>query len=121
MTKNNAPSKEIMEVRHEKVAQLLVIFWDCNLSDSDIAKNWTSVGMESTVCNPIMTAIRAILVADYPDPLPQTKTLREDFVNVIVERLLDNYVSKQQDVSIAVLETCLACWKKPHESYELEG
>lgn len=51
--------------RHTKIAELLVIFWECNNADSDNAPDWTRPAMAGTVCNPLMQAVRGLLEADF--------------------------------------------------------
>ena len=90
-------------IRHQKIAELLVIFWECNLADKKLLPDWTSSGMEDTVCNGLSQAIRGMLDADY-DFYPQfsKKISRSEFKEKVMEYLMDNFAKDQSTVSDAI-------------------
>lgn len=95
-------------LRHQKIAELLVIYWDCNLADADekeLRPDWTSSGMEDTVCNGLSQAIRGMLDADYDEfiaPQFNKKISRSEFKEKVMEYLMHNEVKDQFFVSHAI-------------------
>lgn len=98
-------------LRHQKIAELLVIFWECNLASADekeVRPDWTIPKMESTVCNALTQAIRGMLDADYDEfivsriSVPNVKISRSDFKEKVMEYLIDNEAKDQFIVSHAI-------------------
>lgn len=94
-------------LRHEKIAELLVIFWECNLASADekeVRPNWTIPKMESTVCNALSQAIRGMLDADYDGWLISggIGMTRSEFKEKVMEYLIDNEAQDQFTVSHAI-------------------
>lgn len=80
--------------RYTRIAELLVIFWECNNADSDNnAPDWTRPAMAGTVCNPLMKAVRALLEADfyiYDDA--------NDFTEEAITRIIDGQTQTAEGV-----------------------
>lgn len=95
-------------LRHQKIAELLVIYWECNLASSDekeLRPDWTSSGMESKVCNGLSQAIRGMLDADYDELIASQlneRILRSEFKEKVIECLMDNFAQDQFTVSHAI-------------------
>lgn len=83
--------------RHQKIAELLAVFWACNDADSENAVDWTRPHMVGTVCNPLMQAVRALLNADF-----YIYDNADDLVEQVIESLLDNQASLDYQVTRAV-------------------
>ena len=95
-------------LRHKKIAELLVIFWECNLADAEekeLRPDWTSSGMEGTVCNGLSQAIRGMLDADYDEFITSRfneRISRSEFKEKVMEYLMDNFAKDQFTVSHAI-------------------
>lgn len=83
--------------RHQKIAELLAIYWACNDADNDNAVDWTRPHMVATVCNPLMNAVRALLDADF-----YIYDNARDLVEQVIESLLDSQASIDYQVTRAV-------------------
>ena len=96
-------------LRHKKIAELLVIFWDANLASADeqeVRPDWTSSGMEDTVCNGLSQAVRGMLDADYNEFIGSQfneRISRSEFKEKVMEYLMDNEVKDQFTVSHAII------------------
>ena len=95
-------------LRHEKIAELLVMFWECNLASADekeLRPDWTIPKMEVTVCHALSQAIRGMLDADYDEWLISggTGTLsRGDFKEKVINYFIDYNSTAQIQVSHAI-------------------
>mgnify|MGYP003116410997 CR=1 FL=1 len=90
------------EYRHQKIAELLAIMWQCNDADSnDHAPNWTIPKMSHSVVEPLIQAIKAMLDPEYDDFLigGGLELSRSDYKEKVLNGFFDDHCQDARDVT----------------------